>query len=243
MSFALDTHRARLVGNQIEGRRHQGFCVRRLGVVEDLVRRTLLDDFSIPHDDDLVGHRPDHLQVMADKQIGEVVPHLEIAQQVDDLCLDGAVQRRRRLIKDDEARLQHHGAGDRDTLALAAREFVRIAVLHIGLEADFPQRVADDLTAFLERAAEAVNQQTLFDDLPDGRRAANRGDAWVFAVEFADVPRAYTILAYGQSPDPESPHFDDQAGLFARGEMKPIRWTRADVDAAAVRRYTPGAGR
>ncbi|MEQ9399648.1 MAG: penicillin acylase family protein [Longimicrobiales bacterium] len=82
-----------------------------------------------------------------------------------------------------------------------------------------------------------------FEDLADGRRAANRGDAWVFAVEFADVPRAYTVLAYGQSPDPESPHFDDQAGLFARGEMKPIRWTRADVDAGAVRRYRPGAAR
>ena len=34
--------------------------------------------------------------------------------------------------------------------------------------------------------------------------------------------------------------FDDQAGLFARGEMKRIRWTRDDVEAGARRRYRPG---
>ncbi len=79
-----------------------------------------------------------------------------------------------------------------------------------------------------------------FEETADGRRAANRGDAWMFAVEFAQVPRAYTVLAYGQSPDEASPYFDDQAGLFARGELKPVRWSRADVEQHAVRRYRPG---
>lgn len=74
----------------------------------------------------------------------------------------------------------------------------------------------------------------------DGKLVANRGDGWVFAVEFGPVPRAYTILAYGQSADEDSPHFDDQAALFARGGMKPIAWTDEDIRRTAVRRYTPG---
>lgn len=80
-----------------------------------------------------------------------------------------------------------------------------------------------------------------FAETGDGRRAANRGDGWVLAVELGDdVPRGYSVLAYGQSRLEGSPHFDDQAAMFARGEMKPIRWTDADIEAATIRRYRPG---
>ncbi len=75
---------------------------------------------------------------------------------------------------------------------------------------------------------------------PDGRRSVIGGDGWVLAVEFGDVPRAYSVLAYGQSPDPASPYHSDQAELFARGEMKRVAFTQRDVDAQAVRRYRPG---
>jgi acyl-homoserine-lactone acylase len=79
-----------------------------------------------------------------------------------------------------------------------------------------------------------------YEEQPDGRRVANSGDGWVLAVEFAKAgPRAFSILAYGQSNDPASPHFDDQAALFARGEFKPVRFTAADVLAHAVRTYVP----
>lgn len=74
----------------------------------------------------------------------------------------------------------------------------------------------------------------------DGRRAANRGDAWVLAVEFGDVPRGYSVLAYGQSPREDSPHHADQAALFAQGRMKRVAWTDEEIRAQAVRRYRPG---
>ena len=76
---------------------------------------------------------------------------------------------------------------------------------------------------------------------PDGKRSAASGDGWVIAVEFTDVPRAFSILAYGQSPRPESPHHSDQAAMFARGELKRVLFTDADVEAGTVRRYRPGA--
>ncbi len=76
---------------------------------------------------------------------------------------------------------------------------------------------------------------------PDGKRVATSGDGWVLAVEFGkDVPRAYSVLAYGQSPDPASPYHSDQAAMFARGEMKTVRFTEADIAANVVRTYRPG---
>jgi len=52
----------------------------------------------------------------------------------------------------------------------------------------------------------------------DGKLAANGGDGWVLAVEFTDVPRAYSVLAYGESPNPESRWHADQAERFAHGD-------------------------
>jgi acyl-homoserine-lactone acylase len=76
----------------------------------------------------------------------------------------------------------------------------------------------------------------------DGRLAADRGDGWIFAVEFGEVPRAYSVLAYGQSNQEDSPYFADQAKMFAQGRMKAVAFTQEDVERTAVRRYRPGAG-
>jgi acyl-homoserine-lactone acylase len=79
-----------------------------------------------------------------------------------------------------------------------------------------------------------------FSAADDGRRVAAGGDGWVLAVEFTSPPRAYSILAYGQSLKTDSPHHDDQAALFAHGRMKSVVYARADVERDAVRRYRPG---
>lgn len=78
-------------------------------------------------------------------------------------------------------------------------------------------------------------------DPQDGKFVANTGDGWVLAVEFGPtVPRAYSVLAYGESPRPESPWHADQAAMFARGQLKKVAFTAKDVDAQAVVRYRPG---
>ena len=76
---------------------------------------------------------------------------------------------------------------------------------------------------------------------PDGKRAASGGDGWVIGVEFTDVPKAYSILAYGQSPREDSPYHSDQAAMFARGEMKRVLFTEADIEKGVERRYRAGA--
>ena len=74
----------------------------------------------------------------------------------------------------------------------------------------------------------------------DGKRVARSGDGWVLVVEFSDPPRAYSILAYGQSSREDSPHFDDQAEMFARNEMKRVAFTPQEIREHSIRRYSPG---
>jgi acyl-homoserine lactone acylase PvdQ len=76
---------------------------------------------------------------------------------------------------------------------------------------------------------------------PDGRvRYGVRGHSWVGAIEFGDRVRARTIVNFGQSADSISPHWFDQAPLYARGQMKTLWFTREEVAAAIALRYRPG---
>jgi acyl-homoserine-lactone acylase len=75
---------------------------------------------------------------------------------------------------------------------------------------------------------------------PDGKRSVIGGDGWVLAVEFTDIPRAYSVLAYGQSALEDSPFYGDQAAMFAQGRFKRIAFTERDIDAQTIRRYRPG---
>ena len=66
------------------------------------------------------------------------------------------------------------------------------------------------------------------------------GNSFVAVVEFGDRVKAKTMLAGGQSGDPASPHFDDQAERYANVEFKDAAYYREDVEARATRSYHPG---
>ena len=74
----------------------------------------------------------------------------------------------------------------------------------------------------------------------DGKQKVQRGDGWQLAIEFSDPPRAYSILAYGQSDHPDSPHHADQVQLFAESKMKKVAFTEADIQQDLIKRYRPG---
>ena len=73
-----------------------------------------------------------------------------------------------------------------------------------------------------------------------GPRLGTGGNSFVKVVEFGPVPRAGSILNFGQSGDPESPHFFDQASRYVERRFKPAFFTREDVEANSVRSVVVG---
>ncbi|MDQ2823607.1 MAG: penicillin acylase family protein [Pseudomonadota bacterium] len=68
----------------------------------------------------------------------------------------------------------------------------------------------------------------------------DRGNSFVAAVEFGPRLRAKSILAGGQSGDPRSPHFNDQAAMYSRGEFKDVLFYKEDILKNLERCYHPG---
>ncbi|WP_306393559.1 penicillin acylase family protein [Telluria beijingensis] len=68
----------------------------------------------------------------------------------------------------------------------------------------------------------------------------DRGNSFVAAVEFGPRIKAKSILAGGQSGDPRSPHFTDQAAMYARGEFKDVLFYKEDIERNLERKYHPG---
>ena len=68
----------------------------------------------------------------------------------------------------------------------------------------------------------------------------HRVDEQAAVVEFGDRVRAKTLLAGGQSGDPDSPHFDDQAARYVDRQFKDVAYYREDVERRATRTYHPG---
>jgi acyl-homoserine lactone acylase PvdQ len=81
----------------------------------------------------------------------------------------------------------------------------------------------------------------------NGRRFPNTnkrygvsGNSFIAAVEFGKKLKAKTIMTGGESFDPYSPHFIDQAEGYINGQFKDINFYKEDVMKHAVRTYHPG---
>ncbi|MGC1387566.1 MAG: penicillin acylase family protein [Steroidobacteraceae bacterium] len=66
------------------------------------------------------------------------------------------------------------------------------------------------------------------------------GNSFVAAVEFGPKVRAKAIMSGGESGDPASPHFADQAAMYSEGRFRDVLFWPQDVLAHAERRYHPG---
>jgi penicillin amidase len=57
--------------------------------------------------------------------------------------------------------------------------------------------------------------------------------SWRVVVDLGDLDRSMAVLTTGQSGNPASTHWNDQAPLWADGELRPCPFTRPAVEAAA----------
>ncbi len=66
------------------------------------------------------------------------------------------------------------------------------------------------------------------------------GNSFVAVVEFGPQLRAWAVTAGGESGDPASPHFDDQAERYAKGDLRPVLFSAAERKGHVARKYHPG---
>jgi acyl-homoserine lactone acylase PvdQ len=62
-----------------------------------------------------------------------------------------------------------------------------------------------------------------------GLRYAFIGSRLLRLTIFTDPIQSFTLHNYGQSGHPDSPHYDDQAKMSSRRELKPVLFDKPDL--------------
>ena len=153
--------------------REQRDRVRMLRRGEDLVRVGDLDELAAVHHGNPVAHVPNGREIVRDEQVGEAEPALQVHQQVEDLRPHGDVERRDRLVADDQRRVGGERPCDRDALPLSARELERAPLAEVRLEPDELEQLGDAAAVLPGRAA-VEQHQRLGDDLVDRHQRVER---------------------------------------------------------------------
>ena len=72
------------------------------------------------------------------------------------------------------------------------------------------------------------------------KRYGSVGNSFVAVVEFGPKVKAKSIVTGGQSSNPNSPHFFDQAKMYTEGKFKDVLFYPEDYQKGANRTYQPG---
>jgi acyl-homoserine lactone acylase PvdQ len=73
------------------------------------------------------------------------------------------------------------------------------------------------------------------------KRYGYGGNSFVCAVEFGKRIKAKSLLAGGESGDPQSKHFKDQAEMYTKGQFKDVLFYKEDILKNAEEQYNPGS--
>ena len=122
---------------------------------------------------DAFGHRRGRGKIVGHEQQRQSALALQCRQQHEDFATMMRVQRRHRLVADQQLRIAGQRAGNGDALALAAGELVRVSHGHVGIEADCHQQFA----GFSEprcRIADAVDPQRFAHDVANAHARIQR---------------------------------------------------------------------
>jgi acyl-homoserine-lactone acylase len=111
------------------------------------------------------------------------------------------------------------------------------------VQTNLPSRSSSDLANIVTGEAKPGTTLRVRDDNGDGqiewRYRANYGSSFVLALQFDESrPKAERFLVYGQSHDPQSPHFIDQTEQFSRQQWQPMRFTTQDIAAHQERKIS-----
>src|SRR5712691_4521702 len=113
---------------QLGQRLQQGGRVRMRWLLEERLRRCLLDDVAGVHDGDAVTRLRDYAEVVGDEQDGHALLGLQLEEERQDLVLDSDVERGRRLVREQELGPAADRDRDHHPLAHPAGELMGVGV-------------------------------------------------------------------------------------------------------------------
>ncbi|MCX6630537.1 MAG: penicillin acylase family protein [Candidatus Solibacter sp.] len=85
-------------------------------------------------------------------------------------------------------------------------------------------------TVFTVGAREAPGQKRMYGTV---------GNTYIAVVEFGRKVQARSLLVFGETADPASPHYFDQAGLYSRQQFKPAWFDLGEIKRHLEKRYRP----
>ncbi|NIA14877.1 MAG: hypothetical protein GWP08_12435 [Nitrospiraceae bacterium] len=91
----------------------------------------------------------------------------------------------------------------------------------------FPSGAADSMSQGIWQNSQAPKRGA------DGKWRCVAGSDGMMMAEMTSPPRVFTMVPYGQSADPKSPHFADQTERYTNGEYKRAWFTREAILAHA----------
>ena len=133
---------------------------------EQPIGRGAFDDAAGIHHDDVVRDFRDHRQIMADELDRHADAVLQIQHQIENLRLDGDIERGGGFIGDQQRRFTRQGHRDHGALAHAAGELVRIGDRALFRRVDADGFELADGEVFRLRPANAFVQHQHLGDLP-----------------------------------------------------------------------------
>jgi acyl-homoserine lactone acylase PvdQ len=67
------------------------------------------------------------------------------------------------------------------------------------------------------------------------------GNSFVAVVEFGEKVRARAVTAGGESGNPKSKHFNDEAQRYSTGDLREVYFYRSQLQGHTEREYHPGS--
>src|SRR4029077_13010358 len=99
------------------------------------------------HDGNPVGYVFNHRKIVRNKDVSQRQPLAQITQQIQNLRADRNIERRDRLITDDQFWFDRKRSCDSDSLSLSSGKLVRVAPPVSGIEADETQQLGNTVAA------------------------------------------------------------------------------------------------
>ena len=114
--YAVHLH----IGIRVRNCREESLGIGVEGVGEDVLLVTELNHSTKVHNADLIRDELNYRQIVRNEEVGEVHRLLKFLQKIDDLCLNGNVERGYGLVTNDKLGVYRQSARDTNTLTLTA---------------------------------------------------------------------------------------------------------------------------